>query len=306
VAYLLKQQDGRGIEDYVGQEGGIQALAMLALLKSGVQPDDKRVSKLLGKVRDLQLKKTYVVALQTHVYCAALPKKDLVDALRRNVDWLEKAQLTTGPRQGAWSYGKEPVIANIPQGDNSNTQFAMLALHEADCAGAATNEKTWRRALDHWLNEQREDGSWGYFPGLGGAGGMTCAGVACVSIAAQHVTDKAKVDTAQASVRRAEKWLAKNFQLEANPPQQAGKFRLWHFCYLYDLERAAALADWSKIGDHDWREEGASLLLKEQANDGSWKGSGFAETDPVISTSLALLFLRPELPEKPKVADKKS
>jgi hypothetical protein len=75
--------------------------------------------------------------------------------------------------------------------------------------------------------------------------------------------------------------------------------RLWHFCYLYDLERAARLAGWSKVGDHDWREEGVRLLLKEQAKDGSWKGSGFAETDPVISTSLALLFLRPDSSEKP-------
>jgi hypothetical protein len=81
---------------------------------------------------------------------------------------------------------------------------------------------------------------------------------------------------------------------------------LWHFYYLSELERAARLAGWSKIGDHDWRQEGGRMLLKKQdEDDGSWKGSGFAETQPAISTSLALLFLRPEPPEKPRAAEKK-
>ncbi len=305
VAYLIKREDDGKISEYGGQEGGITALATLALLQSGVKPDDRRVSKLLDKVRDVNAKTTYVVSLQTLVLCAAEPNKDLVEFIRRNVEWLEKAQLRTGPRSGAWSYEKDPALRSLVQGDNSNTQFAMLALHEADHAGAPASEKTWLLALDHWLAEQREDGSWGYYRGMDGTGTMTSAGVACVSAASRRVKDKAKLEAAQAALKRAEKWLTDHFTVEANPPSSnSAKFKLWHFSYLSDMERAARLAGWSKIGEHDWRQEGTETLLKMQNRaDGSWRGTGFAETDTVIATSLALLFLRSEPPPPSGKAD---
>ena len=71
------------------------------------------------------------------------------------------------------------------------------------------------------------------------------------------------------------------------------------FYYLRDLERAARLTGQSRFGEHDWRQEGIHLLLKEQQNDGSWKGSAHAEDNPVIATSLALLFLTPEPAAEP-------
>ena len=179
----------------------------------------------------------------------------------------------------------------------------MLALYEADLAGASTSEKTWRLALDHWLAEQKKDGSWSYIPGIAGSGTMTCAGVACVSAAWRRVKDKA--EAAQTAVKRGEQWLARHFTAAQNPWAMPTETKLWHFCYLYDMECAARLAKWSKIGDHDWRQEGIRMLLKKQdEDDGSWRGGGLAETDPAIATSLALLFLRPEPPEKPWVKDK--
>ncbi len=78
--------------------------------------------------------------------------------------------------------------------------------------------------------------------------------------------------------------------------KRQGKDR--NFYYLRDLERAARLTGQSRFGEHDWRQEGIHLLLKEQQNDGSWKGSAHAEDNPVIATSLALLFLTPESPAK--------
>ena len=104
MAFLVKQHDGGKINEYGGQEGGIPALVMLALLQSGVKPDDARVSELMTKVRKLKPELTYVTSLQTLVLCAAEPKKDL-DAIRRNVKWLEETQLHTKDRPGAWSYG---------------------------------------------------------------------------------------------------------------------------------------------------------------------------------------------------------
>ncbi|HQU45699.1 MAG TPA: DUF4159 domain-containing protein, partial [Pirellulales bacterium] len=46
------------------------------------------------------------------------------------------------------------------------------------------------------------------------------------------------------------------------------------------------------IGGHDWYREGAELLVSMQDElSGYWKGTGHAEDDPHLGTSLALLFL---------------
>ncbi len=299
VAFLVKKVEEGGLQEFPGQDGGVPAIVTLALLESGIKPDDPRTGKLLEEVRALKPKTTYVMSLQTLVLCAAEPKKDL-DAIRRNVKWLEETQLQTKLRPGAWSYGSTvpPAAREIP-GDNSNTQFAMLALQEADLVGVPAAEQTWRLALEHWLSGQREDGSWGYKRPNPGTGSMTCAGIACVSAAARCVKDKASFEAAQSAIRRGELWLAKHFTVEANRSAATGDIGLWHFCYLYDLERAARLTGRASFGGHDWRQEGADWLLKQQDGDGGWTGSGHAETDPVLATSLALLFLRPEAADKP-------
>ena len=108
---------------------------------------------------------TYSVALRTMVLCAAEPKKDLL-TIRQNVAWLEQSQLTDATsavrgRKGAWAYSQRQG----GQGDNSNTQFAMLALNEAERVGVAVDPRTWRLAQEYWQQTQQQDGSWGYKPG---------------------------------------------------------------------------------------------------------------------------------------------
>ena len=94
------------------------------------------------------------------VFCAAEPKQDLI-LIRRNAKWLEEQQIKDGSRAGMWSYPK-PGAPNV--GDNSNTQFALLGLYEAERAGVPVNDKIWRLALNHWQKSQNPDGSWGYEP----------------------------------------------------------------------------------------------------------------------------------------------
>jgi hypothetical protein len=301
VAFLLQQLANGKVEEYHGQEGGVPSLAALALLKSGVKPTDDRFAKTLADIRALEPKTTYVVALQTLVLCAAEPKKD-VGVIRRNVKWLEETQIRTGFRLGAWGYGQ------IEQGrggfgDSSNTQFALLALHEADLAGAAVSDKTWRLALDHWIADQNGDGSWGYYKPMDGMGSDTCAGLISVAVASRRVADKAEREAAQRALQRGQQWLAKHFSVEKNPrPAVNSSDGLWHFYYLRALERAARLTEQSRFGDHDWRKEGVDLLLKSQEDDGSWKDRGHSEDKPAIATSLALLFLTPEPSANPERA----
>ena len=99
------------------------------------------------------------------VMCLAEPKRDLLH-IKNNVQWLEDLQnqpdlKEKDPRRGSWTY--MPDFAR-GSGDPSNSQFAMLALYEAERVGVPVKERTWRLALDYWVRQQNNDGSWSYFP----------------------------------------------------------------------------------------------------------------------------------------------
>ena len=72
------------------------------------------------------------------VFCAAEPEKRQM-LIRRNVKWLESVQITSGDRKGVWPYGAQRDVDPV-YGDNSNTQFAVLALHEAERAGVEVSD----------------------------------------------------------------------------------------------------------------------------------------------------------------------
>src|ERR1700752_2859956 len=86
VAYLKREQRGGRWNDMASYEGGVTALCTLALLNSGVPADDPSVSRALDYLRGIIPEKTYVVALQTMVLCAAQPQKDML-RINRNVRW---------------------------------------------------------------------------------------------------------------------------------------------------------------------------------------------------------------------------
>ena len=223
AGYLLREQMADGTwPDHPGQPGAMTSLCVLALLNAGVEPADPRVQKALVALRSLPPAMTYATALQTMALCAAEPKKDLL-LIRRNAKWLEDKQVRSGDGAGSWAY---------PQGgrpDNSNAQFALLALHEAERVGVSVADATWRLALDHWLKCQNDDGSWGYHPGMNGTGSMTCAGISSVIIASgQLQPGDAAVDeagrvvccqeqTPNKAVENGLAWLARNFTVSANP-----------------------------------------------------------------------------------------
>ena len=89
-------------------------------------------------------------------------------------------------------------------------------------------------------------------------------------------------------------WLRRHFTVQANPPTTPADAGLWHYYYLYGLERAGRLTARRKIGEYDWYREGANYLVQAigtVVSRSSWKGRGHAETDEDLATSLALLFL---------------
>ena len=304
VTYLLRQQrvDGTWTE-FPGQVGGETSLCLLALLNAGAEPDDDHIQRALHKLSSTRdLPTTYSRSLQTMVFCRADPKRYALQ-INRNVVWLQKNQITEGPRKGAWSYPGG-------NGDNSNSQFALLALYEAQRAfdalrtGVHVDAAVWRRARAYWKGCQNSDGSWGYYKDVPGTGSMTCAGIASLVIANDMVNrPDANVKDGQVQccgqgsrendeIERGIDWLGQNFTVSGNPG--AVREQLWWLYYLYGLERVGRMTSRRLIGGHDWYREGADFLIRQQAanlGEGYWQGPGHAENDPVIGTSLALLFL---------------
>ncbi len=300
VAFLKSQQDpSRGNwPEHPLQPGGLSALCTLALLNAGVPKNDPSVQKALNYLRGFERpERTYSVALRTMVFCAADPVRDR-SRIRTNVKWLEAMQLAGARGKQFGRTGTWPYSSKLGSGDNSNTQFALLALNEAERVGVKVAPSTWRLSLDYWRTTQKPDGSWGYYPAQNSTGSMTCAGVASLVIAAGQLTSgRAQVvgqkvhccgqSEGQNHIERGLNWLGRHFSVRRNPGDQG-----WLLYYLYALERVGRLTGRRFIGNHDWYREGAELLVREQDDfNGYWRGIGHAESNPIIATSLALLFL---------------
>jgi hypothetical protein len=133
---------------------------------------------------------------------------------------------------------------------------------------------------------------WAYLPSgtLPHCGSMTTSGVAALVIckdalemAGKYTAIKKKSDQA---IRDSCAWLAKNFTISSNP----GRGGIWHYYYLYGLERAGVLALVREFGKHKWYEEGVKYLLGAQTGNGSWPGTG--NCGELSNTCFALLFLK--------------
>lgn len=302
VAYIEKQQQPNGgWPEHVSEPGGgMSALCLLALLNSGRTTADDSVKKGLAYLeRRENPQRIYSLSLVLMAYAQADPKRYALK-ISELAARIEANQIVRDDQnKGGWRYDSP----NDAFADNSSTQFAMLALHEAERAGATVADRTWRLSYDYWTRRgmQNADGSFGYGGAhLGasrGTGSMTCAGIASLLMAGDRVQPggaSVMGDSVQCCgnqpiggpVQEAQKWLAEHFSVVNNPGDEH-----WRLYYLYALERVGRMSGQRLIGGHDWYREGCEHLLAHQ--DGLqrfWKG-GTGENEPLLGTSLALLFL---------------
>ncbi len=294
VDYLLDNQlDDGGWSEYRNYPSGVTGLVTLALLNSGMPPEHPDMARALQYLNREQLVQTYTVSLQTMALCAANPNR-YATRLRANARWLIEQQLT----DGGWDYGERGVST-----DPSNSQFALLALHEAQRSGVVRfPEETWnkmfRRAKKYWENLQYNDGSFPY-RGDGSRGSMTCAGIASLVIAGSQTDARESSadetisccgaeDSSQDRIERGLQWLGDNFTVAHNP-NFANRYHLY---YMYALERAGRLTGRRYIGGHDWYREGCEQLLQLQAIPlGKFQARGIEEGNDFTETAFALLFL---------------
>jgi hypothetical protein len=265
-------------------KGGTTALALLGLLESGVKVDDPAIKEGLDYLRHIEPTQTYVISLQTLVFSHARRPQDK-ERIQRNVDWLLAARCrqANGPLQG-WTYTK----SNSRITDNSNTQFAVMALHAGEHAGATVQKRDWEEIRDYYLRTQHNDGGWTYNPALQGGTTftMTSAGVCGLLISREQLQEKSeKSDQALAAGLE---FLGLNF---AAPRPAHPYYRLHDLGRVGRLSKIRKLDSKSTGKSYDWYRVGAEWLFDHQGDDGSWSERGL-ESSATVSTSFALLFLK--------------
>jgi hypothetical protein len=303
--FLIAQQtrDGDWEKDSVAgaRPGGCTALALLALLNAGVPPTDDVIRKGLASLHDekrLPLRHTYVVGLETMVYCLAGDDKQRIE---RHVQWLIDARRMDGNKLLGWTYDKTNFRT-----DASNTQYAVLGLHEAQLAGIEIKREVWDSVRDYYLNTQVANGGYGYVwdwanNRIEGAEGprftMTTAGLCGLLTAGADLNAGRETPNGDGTwkncgayvenekVVKSLEWLSKHFpgsdRLGAEP---------YVYYALYGIERAGRLTGMRFLGEHDWYRAGCEFLVARQNRDGSWHGAG-ESGGTITSTSFALLFL---------------
>jgi hypothetical protein len=315
INYLRGTQEASGLWPATGiARDGASSLCVLALLNAGVPATDPQIVRALRQLERIERPESvYLTSLQTMIFCLIDPQR-YQGEIHRNTQWLESAQISSGPAKGSWSY-QHAAEGNDQAGDNSNSQFALLALHEAQRAGIPVSPKTWDFARRYWIQYQNQNaddfGSWSYKPAQmrnqSGTGSMTCAGIAALIITADETgVGDARVKDGQVEccqphedserIAHGVKWLEKHFSVQHNP-DLLGVHNVLHgknwLYYMYALERVGRMTNQRFIGAHDWYREGVEVLLAQQDPlDGGWTGNGLGESvDRNIATSLALLFL---------------
>lgn len=268
---------------------GQTCLVTIALLSAGRDAKSPEVTKALNYIRGVKPYRTYELSLKIMVLCLAEPKKDMPQ-IEQLVKLLVKRQLKdSGNNSGGWPY----LENSGGDADESNTQFAVLALWEASKLGIEIDSKCFEQGNIYWT-QRNSGGAWGY-RGSPPTGSMTCAGIASMIILQDAFEGvDAAVDGEQiqccglqndngTNLDRPINWLARNFAVTHNPGSGA-----YTYYYLYALERVGRLTGQRFIGQHDWYREGAEFLLSSQDIGGSFRGGG---EDTITASAMALLFL---------------
>ncbi len=290
VRVLRNSQQASGDwNEFPGYPKGITTVCTLALLSCGIPPDDPAVVKALRQVRGAELEKTYTVALRTMLLCQVGRRADL-EIINRDVQWLIKAQRN----DGGWGYG----LTDRSYSDESNAQFAILALDAAEAFGVNVPIEVWTAAENYWKERAASGGGWTY-RGSPVEGSMTCAGIASMVIVRGRIPGQSRVkgeqilccqplESKEDPVEKGIEWLANNFSVSFNPGIRGN----WLY-YMYGMERVGRLTGRRFIGPYDWYRMGVAELLKRQRNlgIGDWVGDGPHEQNTDLATSFALLFL---------------
>ena len=309
---------------------GLAALPALTLLECGLPDDDPVVQKAADYVRSHAMQEatnydTYQLALAI-LFLDRLGKPQDEERIQ-----FMALRLVAGQRDGpdgGWGYKCPPLdksetpklldllqddnqslgqwrqaaLHGTPfdpgQTDNSNSQFAILALWVAKRHGTpiersiALVEARLRDSqqppgsLDAAGNDQ--GGGWPYNSGGGKVNdwpSMTCAGLLGLAVAQGTNGSKVSSPLDDPAVHQALDLLGRHIDRpnETRPPD---------LYFMWSLARVAVIYNLPEIGEKDWYGWGCKAVLPLQQTDGCWKASWLAGGNDAVATCFALLFLK--------------
>ena len=306
VKYLLSNQhvDGSWYDGktnvYLHPEGGATALAVAALLHSGLDHDHQAIERGAAYARSRPMRMFYGTVTR-------ILMEDILDEHKDEKQLKELAEFLVG---GAGTdYFDYPGVDK--PGDLSITQYAILGMWMAKRHGVKIPDKAIENSLKVILRNQLPDGGWAYFgPSAsnspmqaGGEGGgptcsMTTAGMSSLlfcldALGEKHkATRKYKEDVDEA-MERGNAWLNEHMSYEYNyAPGGEDEFsRQWDLYYYYTIERLGSISEQKELGGKDWYKAGAEFLVKSQLPNGGWAPSSNPENAQPNGTAFALLFL---------------
>ena len=158
-------------------EAGISALAMI---KAGVAHNDQALLDTIARFAVTFKDGGYQPetkggpdTYEASVVCLALVNLEPID-YKPQIDLVAQYLMGKQMPNGAWDY------SNRSQGDESMTQYALLALWEAENAGIIVRPEVWDHAARYFLSVESSSGSWTYHrdaPNQGETVSMSAAGV---------------------------------------------------------------------------------------------------------------------------------
>jgi hypothetical protein len=229
-------------------------------------------------------------------------KADPLPAHLKNLTVVHMNDGTVNPRVIKGKAKPRGMLRGV-SGDNSNTQFAILALWVARRHGVPM-ERTLALVDHRFQSSQNIDGGWGYHYQGGDAGtrpSMTCVGLLGLAMGhgfaqetAADAKDKqegihAKERKQDPSIQRGLKKLGQYVGNASGIRRFAGQLDLY---FLWSVERVGVLYNLKTIGNKDWYAWASQSLLATQEKNGSWWTRGYHGSSTTIDTCLALLILR--------------
>jgi len=301
VAYLQSIQGKDGSWEYPNAEGtgGLTALALYALAASRVRASDPSIVRGLRWVEKHRAPYTAGARYATYSVSLLLLALTRIDAEEHKKRIHELAGLLVEGElpNDMWSYAlvsgrtrrrdeRVPVFRG-GAGDNSNSQFAVLALWASTAlADFEVPRSTWQRVQGFYASTQLSDGGWCYRPtgaGLGGGTSMTSAGLC------SYVYATAALAGGISALPMAR---TRDIARRGQAALLGGGFLrgMQDYYFVYSLERAGTVM---AIPEDVWYIPGAQALVAAQAKNGRWGDAGrsFGDKAGAYETALALLFL---------------
>ena len=277
---------------------GATAIAVYALLESGVSVDEPRMAKALAWLKKAESHKVYTLGLRCYAWLAADRQRPGMYKKYLRADAVQLLR-SVNVKTGGWHYD----TTDRKRYHNSTSQYGVLGVWCLDQAGGEVPRQFWDLTARYWISGQQADGGWGYQYKRGGStGSMSTAGVASLFVSFDNLFASSFVrcgrSTAnpafQAALTKGLGWFDRNFYntLIGKAPADIWNGGMMPY-YLYGVERVGLAAGYKYFGSHDWYKLGARCLLGRQEKSGRWRmGRGKGPADwSIAGTAYSILFL---------------